>query len=52
MNLGSVGASQTSAATSVSIRVNNNPTAYSFTITTVTDYGWTTESATTAAITC
>jgi hypothetical protein len=51
-NLGSVSAGTTGFAASVSVRVNNQPTTYQFTVTSTTDYGWSTESTRTGAITC
>ena len=50
--LGTVSAGSTSYDASVSVHVNNYPTTYQFTVTTLTDYGWTTESARTGALPC
>jgi hypothetical protein len=50
--LGTVSAGATSYDANVSVHVNNAPTMYQFTVTTLTDYGWTTESARTGALSC
>ena len=52
MSLATVSPAATSFDASVSVRVNSRPTTYQFTVTTTTDYGWTTESTRTGAITC
>jgi hypothetical protein len=50
--LGTTSTSQTSYDAAVSVRVNGQPTSYQFTLTTLTDYTWTTESSRTGVITC
>jgi hypothetical protein len=50
--LGSTSAAATSYDADVSVRVNGRPTTYQFSLTTTTDYGWTTESTRTGALTC